>query len=37
VEAEIPLGVEDREMPKVENKLLGAARKKKVKRKKREE
>jgi hypothetical protein len=36
-EADIPAGVEDVEMPKVENKLLGAARKRKVKRRKREE
>lgn len=36
-EGQIPAGVEEQEMPKVENKLLGAARKRKVKRKKREE
>lgn len=36
-EGRIPLGVEEQEMPKVENKLLGAARKRKVKRRKREE
>jgi hypothetical protein len=36
-EGDIPAGVEDVEMPKVENKLLGAARKRKVRRRKREE
>ena len=36
-EGHIPAGVEDQEMPKVENKLLGAARKRKEKRRKREE
>jgi hypothetical protein len=36
-EGQIPAGVEEQEMPKVENKLLGAARKRKVKRRKREE
>ena len=36
-EGQIPAGVEEQEMPKVEGKLLGAARKRKVKRRKRGE
>lgn len=36
-EGDIPQGVEDENLPKIDNKLLGAAKKKKRKAKKREE